>query len=150
MATAKRKAEDEPEQQGTSAKQARQPGILHTPVELAEPVDVGEAGKGGIACLHDVSIPEGYVRPVSERKETAPAKEYPFVLDPFQREAIQCLEAGESVLVSYNPNFCLFGALLELQTMENAMRIQHFSYSFGCSTLQCRHDHFKLFLSCKL
>ena len=108
MATAKRKAEDEPEQQGTSAKQARQPGILHTPVELAQPVDVGEAGKGGIACLHDVSIPEGYVRQVSERKDTAPAKEYPFVLDPFQREAIQCLEAGESVLVSYNPNFSFF------------------------------------------
>lgn len=112
---AKRKAEDEPEQPGTSAKQARQPGILHTPVELAEPVDVGEAGKGGIACLHEVSIPEGYVRPVSERTCTAPAKEYPFILDPFQREAIECLEAGESVLVSHNPNFsslCSIGIVI--------------------------------------
>lgn len=28
------------------------------------------------------------------------AKEYPFVLDPFQNEAVKCLERNESVLVS--------------------------------------------------
>lgn len=29
-----------------------------------------------------------------------PAKEYSFVLDPFQKEAIQCIENDQSVLVS--------------------------------------------------
>ena len=31
---------------------------------------------------------------------TKPAKEYPFILDPFQKEAVLCLENNESVLVS--------------------------------------------------
>ena len=29
-----------------------------------------------------------------------PAKEYPFILDPFQKEALLCLENHQSVLVS--------------------------------------------------
>jgi ATP-dependent RNA helicase DOB1 len=29
-----------------------------------------------------------------------PAKEYPFILDPFQKEALLCLENNQSVLVS--------------------------------------------------
>ena len=29
-----------------------------------------------------------------------PAKEYPFILDPFQKEALLCLENKQSVLVS--------------------------------------------------
>jgi ATP-dependent RNA helicase DOB1 len=51
---------------------------------------------------HEVAIPkdysyvplEGHVLPV------APAKEYPFTLDPFQRASIACLERQESVLVA--------------------------------------------------
>lgn len=31
---------------------------------------------------------------------TTPAKEYPFILDPFQKEALLCLENNQSVLVS--------------------------------------------------
>ena len=31
---------------------------------------------------------------------TEPAKEYPFILDPFQKEALLCLENHQSVLVS--------------------------------------------------
>lgn len=31
---------------------------------------------------------------------TEPAKEYPFILDPFQKEAILCIENDQSVLVS--------------------------------------------------
>lgn len=58
-----------------------------------------------IACLHDVSYPEGYVlkspsSAQSETKSTAAAKEFPFTLDPFQSEAIKCLDNGESVMVS--------------------------------------------------
>lgn len=33
------------------------------------------------------------------KKQNPPAKEYPFVLDPFQKTAIECLELYESVLV---------------------------------------------------
>eukprot|EP00250_Pteridium_aquilinum_P006887 c16713_g1_i1 orf=90-3122(+) len=56
-------------------------------------------------CLHEVSYPPGHSpssapseRPTSSSSK--PAKEYPFALDPFQQEAVRCLEAGESVLVS--------------------------------------------------
>ncbi|XP_020693741.1 DExH-box ATP-dependent RNA helicase DExH9 isoform X2 [Dendrobium catenatum] len=59
----------------------------------------------GVTCLHDVSYPEGYVasrsgptRPTEGNLK--PAKEFPFVLDPFQSEAIRCIENGESVMVS--------------------------------------------------
>lgn len=59
-----------------------------------------------VACLHEVSYPEGYVascsaapRPVGG-EEKKPAKEFPFELDPFQAEAIKCLDNGESVMVS--------------------------------------------------
>ena len=62
----------------------------------------------GHGCLHDV------VRPAAargggngaERDEgaietpSAPAKTYPFELDTFQQKAVECLERGESVLVS--------------------------------------------------
>uniref|UniRef100_A0A1B6MD42 Helicase ATP-binding domain-containing protein n=1 Tax=Graphocephala atropunctata TaxID=36148 RepID=A0A1B6MD42_9HEMI len=52
------------------------------------------------ACLHEVAVPpdEEYVplRVVT----TKPAKEYPFILDPFQKEAIACVDNDRSVLVS--------------------------------------------------
>ncbi|GFP95072.1 superkiller viralicidic activity 2-like 2 [Phtheirospermum japonicum] len=58
-----------------------------------------------VACLHDVSYPEGYVhRPSSSslvnEEHSKPPKEFPFTLDPFQLEAIKCLDNGESVMVS--------------------------------------------------
>ncbi|KAL3651514.1 Exosome RNA helicase MTR4 [Castilleja foliolosa] len=58
-----------------------------------------------VACLHDVSYPEGYVhRPSSsslvDEEHSKPPKEFPFALDPFQLEAIKCLDNGESVMVS--------------------------------------------------
>ena len=51
----------------------------------------------GKTCSHAVALPEG-----SEDASTLPpaprpgpaAKEFPFTLDPFQRTAINCLEAG--------------------------------------------------------
>ncbi|XP_076903079.1 DExH-box ATP-dependent RNA helicase DExH9-like [Bidens hawaiensis] len=57
-----------------------------------------------VACVHDVSYPDNYVtlpprRPVTD-PDSKPAKEFPFTLDPFQSEAIHCLNAGESVMVS--------------------------------------------------
>ncbi|KAL2939497.1 DExH-box ATP-dependent RNA helicase DExH9 [Bienertia sinuspersici] len=55
-----------------------------------------------VTLFHDVSYPEGYVTPpsTSSSNNTTPAKEFPFSLDPFQAEAINCLENGESVMVS--------------------------------------------------
>lgn len=57
-----------------------------------------------VACLHDVSYPDNYVdnrTSDSSIKSSPPAKEFPFSLDPFQTEAIKCLDSGESVLVCY-------------------------------------------------
>lgn len=51
-------------------------------------------------CTHEVAVPPDAdyapLRPYSG----PPAKEYPFVLDPFQKEAILCLQNSQSVLVS--------------------------------------------------
>ena len=51
---------------------------------------------------HEVAVPPGYAyKPLDGSLTVAkPAREYPFVLDPFQRWAIACIERGESVLVS--------------------------------------------------
>ncbi|CAN6214435.1 unnamed protein product [Urochloa humidicola] len=60
-----------------------------------------------VACVHDVSYPEGYDASASASRVLAggdqgsePAKKFPFQLDPFQAEAIRCLDNGESVMVS--------------------------------------------------
>ncbi|KAK4476808.1 hypothetical protein RD792_015968 [Penstemon davidsonii] len=59
-----------------------------------------------VACLHDVAYPEGYVLGTSnssfinQEENSKPAKEFPFMLDPFQLEAIKCLDRAESVMVS--------------------------------------------------
>ncbi|GJP60249.1 hypothetical protein CLOP_g17460 [Closterium sp. NIES-67] len=73
--------------------------------EEFEDGSTGGSGSGGVRCLHEVAYPKGWKLPTS--KEAArkplpekPAKEYPFKLDPFQEEAVRCLEANESVLVS--------------------------------------------------
>lgn len=53
-------------------------------------------------CVHEVAVPPGY--PYVPMSETRPpdkmAKEYKFVLDPFQKQAVQCLEREESVMVA--------------------------------------------------
>lgn len=69
----------------------------------------GESGSelvdGPVSCVHDISYPEGYVpSPHSSTQQNSdPAKKFPFTLDPFQSEAISCLEKGESVMVG-SPN----------------------------------------------
>lgn len=64
------------------------------------------ASAEAVACIHDVSYPEGYVPPSRSSPSLAPehlepAKVFPFTLDPFQAEAIKCLENGESVMVNF-------------------------------------------------
>ncbi|KAL3691924.1 hypothetical protein R1sor_005575 [Riccia sorocarpa] len=105
QATGKRKAENGAEAQSSPPKQAKaatsKSAEVKPAAELSAPLAAG-VGSESITCLHDVSYPDDYqisekTEPLVEKK---PAKEYPFNLDPFQREAIKCLEAGESVLVS--------------------------------------------------
>ncbi|KAJ4959313.1 hypothetical protein NE237_026424 [Protea cynaroides] len=89
MESLKRKSlEDDSGSSLLPQKQQRQNGMI----SLDEPV----------ACVHDVSYPEGFVHRSGSaaREETKPAKEFPFKLDPFQSEAIKCLDNGESVMVS--------------------------------------------------
>lgn len=51
-------------------------------------------------CSHEVAIPASdEYNPLKPRVGKA-AKEYPFILDPFQREAILCIDNNQSVLVS--------------------------------------------------
>uniref|UniRef100_A0A1Z5KUJ9 Superkiller viralicidic activity 2-like 2 n=1 Tax=Ornithodoros moubata TaxID=6938 RepID=A0A1Z5KUJ9_ORNMO len=52
------------------------------------------------ACVHEVAVPEGVEYVPLQTSEKPPVREYPFILDPFQKEAIACLENGQSVLVS--------------------------------------------------
>lgn len=61
---------------------------------------VKETNNNTVTCFHDVSYPEGYVPPPPSTSTSSPAKDFPFSLDPFQAEAIRCLENGESVMVS--------------------------------------------------
>ncbi|KAJ0057118.1 hypothetical protein NL108_002029, partial [Boleophthalmus pectinirostris] len=51
-------------------------------------------------CSHEVALPASdEYKPLRPRVGKA-AKEYPFILDPFQREAILCIDNNQSVLVS--------------------------------------------------
>jgi ATP-dependent RNA helicase DOB1 len=52
-------------------------------------------------CSHEVALPHDIeYKPLKPITNTSPAKEYQFTLDPFQKEAILCLENNQSVLVS--------------------------------------------------
>jgi ATP-dependent RNA helicase DOB1 len=70
-------------------------------------VSVKETEESGKMVLthqvrHQVSIPKAYsYDPISNHvRPEAPARTYPFVLDPFQELSICCIERNESVLVS--------------------------------------------------
>ncbi|CAB3374078.1 Hypothetical predicted protein [Cloeon dipterum] len=52
------------------------------------------------ACTHEVAIPPNMKYEPLKPPIGKPAREYPFTLDPFQKEAILCLDNDQSVLVS--------------------------------------------------
>ncbi|XP_012539162.1 exosome RNA helicase MTR4 [Monomorium pharaonis] len=52
------------------------------------------------SCMHEIAIPPDQEYVPLEQKQSKPAKEYKFILDPFQKEAILCIENNQSVLVS--------------------------------------------------
>ncbi|GAB6028829.1 Exosome RNA helicase MTR4 [Chamberlinius hualienensis] len=51
-------------------------------------------------CTHEVAVPHDAEYVPLKHLTDAPAKKYPFILDPFQKEAILCLDNNQSVLVS--------------------------------------------------
>ncbi|XP_018803538.1 PREDICTED: superkiller viralicidic activity 2-like 2 [Bactrocera latifrons] len=52
------------------------------------------------SCTHEVAVYPGQEYIPLQALTGPPAKEYPFVLDPFQKEAILCIDNQQSVLVS--------------------------------------------------
>ncbi|XP_029157020.1 exosome RNA helicase MTR4 [Nylanderia fulva] len=52
------------------------------------------------SCMHEIAVPPDQEYIPLEHKQGKPAKEYKFILDPFQKEAILCIENNQSVLVS--------------------------------------------------
>ncbi|XP_035229979.1 exosome RNA helicase MTR4-like, partial [Stegodyphus dumicola] len=52
------------------------------------------------ACLHEVAVPHDAEYIPLRQSQNPPSRKYPFILDPFQKEAILCLENNQSVLVS--------------------------------------------------
>ncbi|EFJ42378.1 hypothetical protein VOLCADRAFT_107315 [Volvox carteri f. nagariensis] len=66
------------------------------------PVGANLVEVDGKSCTHEVAWPpgqEGSTLPPPAR-EGAPARVYPFKIDPFQQVAVNCLEAGHSVMVA--------------------------------------------------
>lgn len=51
-------------------------------------------------CTHEVAIPPNHEYAPLVQRTAEPAKQYGFILDPFQKEAITCIDNLQSVLVS--------------------------------------------------
>ncbi|XP_076140739.1 exosome RNA helicase MTR4 [Alosa pseudoharengus] len=64
------------------------------PQVKVEPVETVEG------CTHEVALPANEDYKQLKPRVGKAAKEYPFILDPFQREAILCIDNNQSVLVS--------------------------------------------------
>uniref|UniRef100_A0A665UKW3 Exosome RNA helicase MTR4 n=1 Tax=Echeneis naucrates TaxID=173247 RepID=A0A665UKW3_ECHNA len=89
--SAKREADSDGGEEVVFGKRPRTEALHLNNVEQVETIE---------GCSHEVALPanDDY-KPLKPRVGKA-AKEYPFVLDPFQREAILCIDNNESVLVS--------------------------------------------------
>ncbi|KAK1313776.1 hypothetical protein QJS10_CPA06g01481 [Acorus calamus] len=100
MSAVKRKSPSNPTADGLPPKKSNMDDV---PPSTASAAVLNVDGEP-VACLHDVSYPEGYVAPKTSatvrENPKPPAKEFAFSLDPFQSEAIKCLDSGESVMVS--------------------------------------------------
>ncbi|XP_008289918.1 superkiller viralicidic activity 2-like 2 [Stegastes partitus] len=98
----KREAEGDCEDDVVFGKKPRHETVSANDLNLAEfmpqvKVEQVETVEG---CSHEVALPASdEYKPLKPRVGKA-AKEYPFILDPFQREAILCIDNNQSVLVS--------------------------------------------------
>lgn len=94
---------DEEEQAATDAKAEESGSATAKLEELMPRVEIHqlETEEG---CIHEVVIPTDLTyQPLRNLKNTegyVPAKKYEFTLDPFQKEAVLCVENNQSVLVS--------------------------------------------------
>lgn len=90
------------------AKEANKSGAEISKETMIE-VPAAKSGKGATEVVdiphlvrHQVAIPPGYdYVPLNQHVPPAkPYRTYPFILDPFQKVAISCIERNESVLLS--------------------------------------------------
>lgn len=101
------KAEDEAEEGGGAAVTSTSSALLPQLSVKAEGVAGWAGSSDARACSHQVVYPPQHDPLISEGNKTkrevafsGPARTYPFPLDPFQKESIRAIEAGESVLVA--------------------------------------------------
>ncbi|XP_054715742.1 exosome RNA helicase MTR4-like [Uloborus diversus] len=98
IADGKRNCEEEPESEYKKQKVAN---ILDdiNPEEFSSRIQIHTV-ETVEACLHEVAVPHDSEYVALRQSTSPPSRKYPFILDPFQKEAILCLENNQSVLVS--------------------------------------------------
>ncbi|XP_071526071.1 exosome RNA helicase MTR4 [Panulirus ornatus] len=98
----KRAAEDDKKIKGAVKKRRSQ--VEETQSELRLTEDLPRIAVHIIetmeACTHEVAVPPGATYIPLKPPKDKPAKTYQFILDPFQKEAILCIDNDQSVLVS--------------------------------------------------
>lgn len=63
------------------------------------------------SCTHEVALPPDMQYTPLKPATGPPVKEYPFILDPFQKESILCLENSESVGNMDVLNYCYYSII---------------------------------------
>ncbi|XP_028830496.1 exosome RNA helicase MTR4 isoform X1 [Denticeps clupeoides] len=101
-AKSKRECESDVPEDVVFGKKARLETVSTEEINLADlmpqvKVEQVETVEG---CTHEVALPASENYEQLKPRVGKAAKEYPFVLDPFQREAILCIDNNQSVLVS--------------------------------------------------
>ncbi|GMH32302.1 hypothetical protein BSKO_00136 [Bryopsis sp. KO-2023] len=104
MLGSKRKLDDPDGPTKAFAEQKEQAKVLKLGEEPAERIEggVNYIEIDGKSCTHEVVWPRGVdgCKDAPGKSPVPPPLEFPFKLDPFQQTAINCLELGDSVLVS--------------------------------------------------
>ena len=92
--TKKAKVDDEEEDDSTETDAEALSLVESAPRITVHTLDTAES------CTHEVAVPAGQEFVPLKPASGDPAKTYPFTLDPFQSQAILCIENTQSVLVS--------------------------------------------------
>ena len=92
--TKKAKVDDEDEDDSTETDAEALSLVESAPRITVHTLDTAES------CTHEVAVPAGQEFVPLKPASGDPAKTYPFTLDPFQSQAILCIENTQSVLVS--------------------------------------------------
>ncbi|KAI4875221.1 hypothetical protein NFI96_010690 [Prochilodus magdalenae] len=102
VSRAKREADNDGTEEVLFGKKAKLETVSAEEINLADlmpkvKVEQVETVEG---CMHEVALPADEEYTQLKPRVGKAAKEYPFILDPFQREAILCIDNNQSVLVS--------------------------------------------------